>query len=82
MRNRFAEDLVVLFDNDAKKNPQTTLRKITEQRIAFKFCVAEITFSNYTIKTLREAEIILKLLQKCIISLFIKKTFEFLVSEF
>ena len=35
-----------------------TLRKITEQRVAIKFCVAEGTFSDQTIKTLREAEII------------------------
>ena len=48
----FAEDQVVLFDEDEK----ITLRKIAEQRVAFKFCVAEGTFSQETIKSLREAE--------------------------
>ena len=47
-----AEDQVVLFDEDEK----IAFRKIAEQRVAFKFCVAEGTFSQETIKSLREAE--------------------------
>lgn len=47
-----------------------TLRKITEQRIAFK-CVADGKFSNQTInRYVKEVEIILKDIEKCDVSVF------------
>ena len=58
-----------------------TLRKITEQRVAIKFCVAEGTFSDQTIKTLREAEIIFFKIAKLYCVIVYEKTADFLVGE-
>ena len=46
-----------------------TLQKKMEQLVAFKFCVAEGTFSHLSIKTFKESEIISKNVAKlfCVI---------------
>ena len=62
-----------------------TLRKITEQRVTFKFCVAEGTFSNETIKHYKKQKLIFKkniakvysfiVYEKCPISLWVNPEF-------
>mgnify|MGYP003686017511 CR=1 FL=1 len=53
--------------------------EITEQRVAIKFCVAGGTFSDSTIKTFREAEIIFLNIGNFYCVIFYEKTTDFLV---
>ena len=57
------------------------MEKITERCVAFKFCVAEGMFSQETIKSLREAEFILKDIAKVYCVIVNAKTADFLVGE-